>query len=111
MYVAPPVAARHELIGKQRADIDRNRQRGERVCCPTVSYGRSIFLAPIFFWKVGALTAGRGQNDAFAETGGILAGTFRRMNHMAARQGGRWMLYMLFLVLIGWIFFFVWIFR
>jgi hypothetical protein len=48
MYVAPPGTARHELIGKQRADIDRNRQRGERVCYPAVSHGRSIFLAPFF---------------------------------------------------------------
>jgi hypothetical protein len=28
-----------------------------------------------------------GQNDAFAETSGILAGTFRRMNNMAERPG------------------------
>ncbi|KAG8784752.1 hypothetical protein FRC15_002675 [Serendipita sp. 397] len=30
------------------------------------------------------------MNDAFAETGTILSGTFRRMNSMATRQGGRW---------------------
>ena len=74
--------------------------------------GPFFLLFFLFFWGgTGTLTGGRGQNDAFAETGGILSGTFRRMNQMAARQGGRWMLYMLFLVLVGWIFFFVWIFR
>lgn len=30
------------------------------------------------------------QNDSFSETQGFLGGTFRRMNAMAARQGGRW---------------------
>src|SRR5258706_16393247 len=95
MYVAPLVAARHELIGKQCADIDRNRQRGERVCYPTISHGQSTFLARFFFGFLGivTLTAGLGQNDAFAETGEILAGAFRRMNHMSARQGGSLMLY------------------
>ncbi|KAG1845474.1 hypothetical protein DFJ58DRAFT_507806 [Suillus subalutaceus] len=39
------------------------------------------------------------MNDAFAETSGILAGTFRRMNNMAQRQGCRWLWYILFLVL------------
>jgi len=70
-----------------------------------------FFLLSISVLRGGTLTAGRGQNDAFAETGGILSGTLRRMNHMATRQGGRWVLYMLFLVLVGWIFFTVWLFR
>lgn len=30
------------------------------------------------------------QNDTFDSTSGFLGGTFRRMNNMAARQGGRW---------------------
>jgi hypothetical protein len=36
------------------------------------------------------------MNDAFAETGGILSGTFRRMNNMATRQGCRWLWYIVF---------------
>jgi blocked-early-in-transport protein 1 len=51
------------------------------------------------------------QNDAFAETSGILAGTFRRMNNMAQRQGCRWLWYILFLVLVFWFFIVVWWFR
>jgi len=51
------------------------------------------------------------MNDAFAETGGILAGTFRRMNTMAKRQGGRWCWFMMFLVLVLWIFIVTWWFR
>lgn len=51
------------------------------------------------------------QNDAFAETSGILAGTFRRMNNMAQRQGCRWLWYILFLVFVFWFFIIVWWFR
>lgn len=51
------------------------------------------------------------MNDAFAETGTILGGTFRRMNNMASRQGGRWMCYMVFIILVSWFFIFVWWFR
>jgi len=51
------------------------------------------------------------MNDAFAETGGILAGTFRRMRNMASRQGGNWCWFMMFLVLIFWIFIFTWLWR
>ncbi|KAG1810143.1 uncharacterized protein HD556DRAFT_30428 [Suillus plorans] len=51
------------------------------------------------------------MNDAFAETSGILAGTFRRMNNMAQRQGCRWLWYILFLVLVFWFFIVVWWFR
>ncbi|KDQ12799.1 hypothetical protein BOTBODRAFT_34253 [Botryobasidium botryosum FD-172 SS1] len=51
------------------------------------------------------------MNDAFAETSGILSGTFRRMNAMATRQGGRWMCYMIFLILVFWFFMVVWLFR
>lgn len=51
------------------------------------------------------------MNDAFAETSGILAGTFRRMNNMAQRQGCRWLWYILFLVLVFWFFIIVWWFR
>jgi len=38
------------------------------------------------------------MNDAFAETSGILSGTFRRMNNMAAPQGCRWLRYIVFLI-------------
>ncbi|KIP11494.1 hypothetical protein PHLGIDRAFT_83618 [Phlebiopsis gigantea 11061_1 CR5-6] len=48
------------------------------------------------------------MNDAFAETSGILKGTFRRMNNMAARQGCRWLWYIVFLVLVFWFFIVVW---
>lgn len=51
------------------------------------------------------------MNNAFAETSGILAGTFRRMNNMAQRQGCRWLWYILFLVLVFWFFIVVWWFR
>ncbi|KAH9487129.1 Protein transport protein bet1, partial [Psilocybe cubensis] len=51
------------------------------------------------------------MNDAFAETGGILSGTFRRMNNMAARQGCRWLWYIVFLVIVFWFFMVVWWFR
>ncbi|KAF9229639.1 hypothetical protein BS17DRAFT_771727 [Gyrodon lividus] len=51
------------------------------------------------------------MNDAFAETSGILAGTFRRMNNMADRQGCRWLWYIVFLVFVFWFFIIVWWFR
>lgn len=58
-------------------------------------YGRSLYV----------------QNDAFAETSGILSGTFRRMNTMAERQGCRWLWYIVFLVIVFWFFLVVWWFR
>ncbi|KAI0067852.1 hypothetical protein BV25DRAFT_1896797, partial [Artomyces pyxidatus] len=51
------------------------------------------------------------MNDAFAETSGILGGTFRRMNNMAARQGCRWLWYIIFLMIVFWFFIVVWWFR
>ncbi|KAF9056623.1 hypothetical protein BJ165DRAFT_1336144, partial [Panaeolus papilionaceus] len=51
------------------------------------------------------------MNDAFAETGGILSGTFRRMNNMAQRQGCRWLWYIVFLIIVFWFFLIVWWFR
>jgi len=51
------------------------------------------------------------MNDAFAETSGILAGTFRRMNNMSQRQGCRWLWYIIFLILVFWFFIVVWWFR
>jgi len=48
------------------------------------------------------------MNDAFAETSGILAGTFRRMNNMAGRQGCRWLWYIIFLIFVFWFFIIVW---
>jgi len=51
------------------------------------------------------------MNDAFSETGGILAGTFRRMNNMAQRQGCRWLWYIVFLAIVFWFFIVVWWFR
>jgi len=51
------------------------------------------------------------MNDAFTETGGILSGTFRRMNNMASRQGCRWLWYIVFLVVVFWFFMVVWWFR
>ncbi|EIW86534.1 hypothetical protein CONPUDRAFT_78857 [Coniophora puteana RWD-64-598 SS2] len=51
------------------------------------------------------------MNDAFTETGGILAGTFRRMNNMSQRQGCRWLWYILFLIFVFWFFIVVWWFR
>ncbi|EIW64904.1 uncharacterized protein TRAVEDRAFT_55704 [Trametes versicolor FP-101664 SS1] len=51
------------------------------------------------------------MNDAFAETSGILSGTFRRMNNMASRQGCRWLWYIVFLIIVFWFFIIVWWFR
>ncbi|ESK98457.1 snare complex subunit bet1 [Moniliophthora roreri MCA 2997] len=51
------------------------------------------------------------MNDAFAETSGILSGTFRRMNNMAERQGCRWLWYIVFLIIVFWFFIIVWWFR
>jgi len=51
------------------------------------------------------------MNDAFAETSGILGGTFRRMNNMAARQGCRFLWYIVFLVIVFWFFLVTWWFR
>ncbi|KAG7099477.1 hypothetical protein E1B28_001325 [Marasmius oreades] len=51
------------------------------------------------------------MNDAFAETSGILQGTFRRMNNMAARQGCRWLWYIVFLIIVFWFFMTTWWFR
>ncbi|KAJ8084288.1 protein transport protein bet1 [Marasmius tenuissimus] len=51
------------------------------------------------------------MNDAFAETSGILSGTFRRMNNMAARQGCRWLWYIVFLIIVFWFFLITWWFR
>jgi len=51
------------------------------------------------------------MNDAFAETSGILSGTFRRMNNMAERQGCRWLWYIVFLIVVFWFFIVVWWFR
>ncbi|KAI0762628.1 hypothetical protein C8Q74DRAFT_1371638 [Fomes fomentarius] len=51
------------------------------------------------------------MNDAFSETSGILAGTFRRMNNMAVRQGCRWLWYIVFLIVVFWFFIVVWWFR
>lgn len=83
-------------------------KRGPRIDCTTQSDGTCMLLfyssaAPNLLWTL--------QNDAFAETSGILAGTFRRMNNMAQRQGCRWLWYILFLVLVFWFFIVVWWFR
>jgi len=51
------------------------------------------------------------MNDAFAETGGILQGTFRRMNNMASRQGCQWLWYIVFFIVVFWFFIVVWWFR
>ncbi|KAG0142073.1 hypothetical protein CROQUDRAFT_97993 [Cronartium quercuum f. sp. fusiforme G11] len=72
------------------------------------------------------------MNDTFSEATGMLAGTFRRMNAMSARQGGRWwycpfsvshqstppiflltlqllFIGLLFLVIVFWVFVFTWL--
>jgi len=51
------------------------------------------------------------MNNSFEETTSILAGTFRRMNTMAERQGCRWLWYIVFLVLVFWFFLVTWWFR
>jgi len=49
------------------------------------------------------------MNDSFSESQGFLSGTFRRMNAMATKQGGRWWYWMLFLILVFWIFVIRWL--
>ncbi|KAF9785976.1 hypothetical protein BJ322DRAFT_1099735 [Thelephora terrestris] len=49
--------------------------------------------------------------DTFAESSGILNGTFRRMNNMSQRQGCRWLWYMVFLIVVFWFFIVVWWWR
>ncbi|KIL71032.1 hypothetical protein M378DRAFT_505671 [Amanita muscaria Koide BX008] len=51
------------------------------------------------------------MNDAFSETSGVLAGTFRRMNNMAERHGCRFLWYIVFLTIVFWFFIVVWWFR
>ncbi|KAF9451805.1 hypothetical protein P691DRAFT_796255 [Macrolepiota fuliginosa MF-IS2] len=51
------------------------------------------------------------MNDTFAETGGILSGTFRRMNNMSSKQGCRWLWYIVFLIVVFWFFIVTWWFR
>ncbi|SCZ92667.1 BZ3500_MvSof-1268-A1-R1_Chr5-2g08085 [Microbotryum saponariae] len=51
------------------------------------------------------------MNDQYAETGGFLSGTMSKMGRMAKRQGGQWCLWMMFLLLIGTIFFWTWLLR
>lgn len=51
------------------------------------------------------------MNDSFAEAGGLLAGTFRRMNVMARSQGGRWWYWMIFLIIVFWVFVITWLWR
>jgi len=53
----------------------------------------------------------RQMNDAFAETSGVLQGTFRRMNNMAERHGCRWLWYIIFGIVVFWFFIVVWWFR
>lgn len=87
------------------ADHDRHWERGARVDDSAEPDGASC----LHLRAVSVLTCL--QNDAFAETGGILSGTFRRMNNMAARQGCRWLWYIVFLVIVFWFFLVVWWFR
>jgi len=49
--------------------------------------------------------------DTFAESSGVLGGTFRRMNNMSKRQGCRWLWYMVFLIVVFWFFIVVWWWR
>jgi len=51
------------------------------------------------------------MNDAFAETSGILSGTFNRLKRMSSRQGCRYLWYIMFLVLVFWFFIVVWWWR
>jgi len=51
------------------------------------------------------------MNDAFAETGGILSGTMRRLGNMSSRQGCRWLWYIVFLIFVFWFFVVMWWFR
>ncbi|EGO05027.1 hypothetical protein SERLA73DRAFT_174064 [Serpula lacrymans var. lacrymans S7.3] len=59
--------------------------------------------------EVRSSTAQFGQmNDAFSETSGILAGSFRRMNNMSQRQGCHWVGYIIFMTIVFWFFVLVW---
>lgn len=49
--------------------------------------------------------------EAFENTSAFLGGTFKKMNHMAKRQGGWFCNMMLFLLFVIWIFVFLWWWR
>jgi len=51
------------------------------------------------------------MNDAFAETSGILSGTFNRLKRMSSRQGCRYIWYIMFLAAVFWFFIVVWWWR
>ncbi|GAA5902956.1 hypothetical protein JCM6882_009653 [Rhodosporidiobolus microsporus] len=51
------------------------------------------------------------ENDTFGETGNYLSGTMRKMRKMARKQGGQWCLWMAFLLIIGMVFFWTWVWR
>jgi len=48
------------------------------------------------------------MNDAFAETSGILSGTFHRLKRMSSRQGCRYIWFILFMVIVFWFFLIMW---
>jgi blocked-early-in-transport protein 1 len=87
------------------ADHNWDWERGPRVDETAQRNGASFTCAA---FRVANKTR---KNDAFAETSGILGGTFRRMNNMAARQGCQWLWYIVFLVVVFWFFIVVWWFR
>jgi len=48
------------------------------------------------------------MNDAFAETSGILSGTFNRLKRMSSRQGCRYIWFILFFIVVFWFFLVMW---
>ncbi|GAA5826168.1 hypothetical protein JCM11251_007192 [Rhodosporidiobolus azoricus] len=52
-----------------------------------------------------------GMNDTFGETGNFLGGTMKKMKKMARKQGGQWCLWMAFLMIVGLVFFWTWVWR
>ncbi|GAA6054997.1 hypothetical protein JCM3770_000485 [Rhodotorula araucariae] len=52
-----------------------------------------------------------GMNDTFGETGSFLSGTMTKMKKMSRRQGGQWCMWMVFLGIVGTVFFWTWLLR
>jgi len=106
VYTAAPQAAGHryadDLEGQNDEALEGLSAKVKLLKDITIGIGNEVRESTI---QLGQM------NDVFAETGGILSGTFRRMNNMAARQGCRWLWYIVFLVIVFWFFMVVWWFR
>ncbi|OCB85246.1 hypothetical protein A7U60_g7873 [Sanghuangporus baumii] len=101
-YLANANRTADELESQNEEDIEGLSAKVKALKSITIGIGNEIRDSAVQLSQM---------NDAFEETTGILAGTFRRMNNMAERQGCRWLWYIVFLILVFWFFIVVWWFR